>query len=163
MKKLFLHLAGGLFVLGFGFAGVVMARDLLRTWESRSWPKAAGVVTHSEVRTESGSRGKSGYRGHVSYTYTVAERRYTGSRISFADTSTSDSIPAQNCVRRYPRGTTVDVYHSPDDPELAVLEPGELSVFMFLFPALGFVVCVVGPALALRDWLKKRRSPARID
>jgi hypothetical protein len=91
---------------------------------SASWPKVSGRVTDAFVNHSQDAEGGNSYSPEVSYTYVVDERPFQGSRIKFGELSYSSRNRAQEIVNRYPVGQPVAVYHDPDRPERAVLEPG---------------------------------------
>jgi len=81
------------------------------------WPTAPGVVTVAE-RTKLGWR----TQPRVSFSYEVGGKAYTSSKVSFADlVPASETEPT---LQRYGLSQPVTVHYQPEDPALAVLEPG---------------------------------------
>jgi hypothetical protein len=85
--------------------------------KSSTWPTTPGVVTAAE-------RIKLAWRTQprVSFSYDVGGKAYTSSKVSFADV-----VPARETepiLSRYPLHHPVVVHYQPEDPALAVLEPG---------------------------------------
>ena len=129
----------GAALLFFGSRSVSHARA------SSTWPVAEGVITAAEVVRRSGS-GDSGptYRPDISYDYTVDGVTRHGDRIYFGGAvSTSNRGWARGIVERYPVGRQVTVHYSPDDPALAVLEPG-MTWVVWMMPGIGAVLFLVG-------------------
>lgn len=88
------------------------------------WPEVPGVVESSEVHLEQHSGGIS-YRPVVVYRYRVDGVWYRSSRYDYnVSVANRSQAEAQEIVDRYPAGTEVTVYHDPNDPGDAVLNPG---------------------------------------
>jgi hypothetical protein len=61
----------------------MMARGMFRQYESRLFPAMTGQVTHSEVMTHHGSKGKTSYEAVIDYRFEVGGQAYTGSRLRY--------------------------------------------------------------------------------
>lgn len=115
---------------------------------SRTWPKTSGNVTQSHVVTEWVRRRKSGskrvYRHQFEFTYRVDNENYVGSRVEFLEGNTfSYQSDAHSQQKKYPVGSRVEVFYSPDDPTLCVLRPGfHISSVLVIFMGL-VIVCGV--------------------
>jgi hypothetical protein len=84
---------------------------------SAAWPTVPGVVTVSE-RTKLAWR----TQPRVSFSYEVAGKAYSSSKVSFAD-----AVPARETepiLSRYQPNQPVTVHYNPEDPAIAVLEAG---------------------------------------
>lgn len=117
---------------------------------SPQWPTVPGVVTAAE-------RVKRGWstQPRVTYSYQVRGQAYASSKVSFAD-----AVPARELepiLSRYPVGQKVEVTYQPDDPAVAILEPGPnryvtgaLRAYLIWF---GFIVLinVIDLGLAVYD------------
>ena len=69
----------------------------------------------------------------MKYTYQAAGRSYVGNRISASDTHQKSLSGADKILRKYPAGGQVTVYYNPDEPGVALLEPGmPKNVFVLL-------------------------------
>jgi hypothetical protein len=134
-------LAGGA-VLAFG------VRNLVRAENSTGWPTAEGIVVESRVASSSGSKGGTTYRAAVRYEYTVSGVKHSGDDIGFGDYGSSNSDHAQQGVNRHPVGQRTKVHYMPEDPSVAVLEPGIQGQAWFM-PAFGAVFLTVGLAIAV--------------
>ena len=87
-----------------------------RARRSPSWPTVKGTV---EISVSSGS----GY--DVTCSYEVDGQTFTCYQVGFGEKKLLfNSDDAQRVQRRYPKGTIVDLYYDPADPEISVLEPG---------------------------------------
>src|SRR5262249_20224359 len=118
-------------LLGCCLGGIVLdvSRNLVNGAASNTWPTAEGKVISSNVRTSKRQLPRSGidetvYQADVHYEYAVAGRRYSSSRVSFSGYGPGDRSHADNIVNRYPAGSPVTVFYSPDAPETSVLERG---------------------------------------
>lgn len=98
------------------FLTVYALRQLLRARASRGWPTAEGRIVHSS-RDDAWEKS----RARIRYTYVVDGRAFAGSRVSFDD---AHGPRAWSIVQRYSEGQGVDVRYAPEDPSVAVLEPG---------------------------------------
>jgi len=84
---------------------------------STAWPSVHGIVTASE-RTKLAWR----TQPRVTYSYEVAGKAYSSSKVTFAD-----AVPASETeptLSRFPVQAPVTVHYQPEDPGVAVLEPG---------------------------------------
>ena len=138
----FIVLMGGL-CMYLGFMTVYKAR------QSTDWPSVPGNVVESGIRTEhsSSSSGSSGssttYHANVVYEYRVDGEKLTGKRVSFGEYGREIPDHAQAIADRYPVGKEVPVYHDPESPDDAVLEPGAHGV-PWLFIVLGIPILLFG-------------------
>jgi hypothetical protein len=157
-----------LMIMGVGF--IIPASNTLL---SQQWPSAAGEVSISRVVYMKSSSLKFGttttYSAEIAYQYTVGDRHYTGTNISFNDHSNIDSSLAESTVMRYPTGNTVKVYYNPGDPGEAVLDTGFTSDLLgnVVFGALlslvggGFLIFLLWMAFLgwWRNLATRRESP----
>lgn len=125
--------------------------DYRRAQASRNWPTANGRVQYATVETRS-SRNDSGtssttFQARIIYGYEIGGQTLRSERVSFGEVSTSDPADAEEIVARYQPGTTVTVYYDPQNPELAVLEPG-VSLGNYLLLGIGSVFFVAGLMLS---------------
>ena len=117
-------------VLGLGIL-IYGAKDVLNAQQSAGWVKVKGEILESRLsKKRPGNKGKLRSRKAViSYRYTVADKAYTSDRPIFGTTTSLTGMvgltrSAQELIRKYPKGKSVEVFHHPDKPELAVLEAG---------------------------------------
>jgi hypothetical protein len=148
------------FFLGFVFFwcalvvvfDVLIARDLLRQWRSRSFVPIEGRILSNAVVRESGSEDDT-YRAAVRYEYFLGGHRYESTRVRFGDIGNSNDRAAADVVRANPVGSSRLVYYNPAKPSEAVLYPGfssQLVFFtVFLTPFNVAGIFLVGAALSL--------------
>lgn len=111
---------------------------------STKWPSVEGVVERSEVATSRDSDNKTMYSADVVYRYSVGDKEFRGSTVSFGGGfSSSSSRHAYAVTKRYPVGRQVPVYYQPEVPANAVLAPG-VTWSSFLVFGIGLLFLVVG-------------------
>jgi hypothetical protein len=97
--------------------------DVLRARRSRPWSTVIGEILDSEV-VNRGSSFFPEWLAQVRYRYAVDGRTYESGRIRLHDPNQRRlRWPAARDCARYPIGAKPQVYVSPDDPAVAVLEP----------------------------------------
>lgn len=110
-------------------------RQLCRARDSRRWPTAEGRILSSINESFMDKT-----RARIEYEYRVNDRTIRGRRVSFLEQA--DGPDSFKLVLRYAEGQAVKVHYSPDDPELAVLEPGAK-------PASYVIVAILVPIVLL--------------
>jgi hypothetical protein len=165
-------IVGGLAASFYGW------RNVSRSLASTDWPSVDGKIIDSRVEEEKVKRTGSGtnktplnqkrYQPKVDYTYSVNDKIFKGTRISYSDhgylgkskkitimgvtrySSNADAkAGAQKIAQKYPKGKKVTVYYMPDNPAESLLEPG-FSYKVFAWPLVGIVMFVIGVFIA---WL----------
>lgn len=142
-------------VLGivFAYRGVCI---LKKATDSKTWPSSSGKVISSEVDEEIKST-RSGrsihYTAQISYEYFAKGNRYTGNRVFWGESSSTNRNRIQKIVNSYSPGKDVVVHYAPDNPGIAVLETGAnwRCYFIVIF---GVVLTVIG-ILGLVNKLKQ--------
>src|SRR5581483_3366011 len=86
-------------------------------------PTTEGTIRSSHVGWQRSNRGGTTHSAEVSYDYSVAGSRYTGTKVAIGAMSAS-SARAHSVVDHYPTGAKVPVHYSPNDPAASVLETG---------------------------------------
>jgi hypothetical protein len=116
----------GIVVCSWGFHLYIKAQN------SKNWPATNGKFLSSKVEsywTRSGSSRRSRrvrmYRAKVLYEYSVDGIKYTSSKISFVGYNSSKRNEVKSIVDKYPKNKSATVYYDPENPEIAVLQPGE--------------------------------------
>jgi hypothetical protein len=128
---------------------ILGVRDVIRASDSREWPIVQGQVTLCDVIYHDDPPDdfaeEHGYEAMVEYRYRVANQDYVSSRRSFSWYKYVSPSNAHAIPRKYPKGGSVAVHYMPDDPSVAVLEPGFtwLVVCGPLIGLLGVVVSVL--------------------
>ncbi|MBI4979973.1 DUF3592 domain-containing protein [Candidatus Woesearchaeota archaeon] len=125
---LFLVLGILLTWIGYGF--------LEKGLQSKSWLTTEGQVINSKVSQEFQSSGGYWYKPEIVYTYSVEGNNYSSNFVTVEPVCYNNPQKPTKIVNLYPSGTKVTVYYSPNDPSVAVLEPGAKSG--------GYVITVVG-------------------
>lgn len=106
-----------------------------------SWRRVRGRIVEAGTRQEMRRMPKTGclapmYSPAIRYCYTVGDREYTGTRISFNNDRTmwySKRSWAASRGRKWKTGRIVDVYHDPDNPARACLAPVTGVPYLYLF------------------------------
>ncbi len=147
------------------------------------WRKTSGTVTASRLdETPHASLSIPGrllklkadlYKPVISYSYSVGERTYQGSRYKNSFLSCGeewqavDRAAAAQVVAAHPAGTSVTVTYDPDDPASAYLEPDGSISRLFVFRTSGVVLLLAAALMfaAQRIYLFRqsvsRAHPAR--
>ncbi len=105
-------------------------QELALGQESLSWPAAPGVILDAKLAEVTIKRGKSrvpGYEARIRYEYSVDDQTYTCNRIFFGYDAGRKRRFHEQLLAPYPRGTTVKIRYNPQDPAMAVLEPGHVD------------------------------------
>jgi len=95
-----------------------------RAEASNSWAKTEGVIIHSAIEKERGSKGKTTYSADIRYEFQVNDSLFEGYRVTFGNVSRSSSDNAKETLRKYPVRKKVDVYYDPEFPGDSVLIKG---------------------------------------
>lgn len=122
--------------------GIVMTAFTTRAYlfgeESRTWPKTMGVIISSEVikndtaRSENGiTRNSISYSPAITYSYTVQDKRYSSTRVSFNPIGGSQRSQSQHYVSKFAAGNIAPVYYDSEHPATATLEQGTSTVSLF--------------------------------
>ncbi|HSH04308.1 MAG TPA: DUF3592 domain-containing protein [Anaerolineae bacterium] len=137
-----LKVVGGVLVVGFMllflsslsyFGVIVVVAGMVwvkRGWgafvlgrASEGWPRAEGTIVASRGRYEKAPNHRF-YQAVVRYEYEVEGVRHEGSTICFGRREWLFRQVEQRLITKYPQGSEVEVYYKPDEPSVAVLEPG---------------------------------------
>ncbi len=151
-----LSLTAGLLVIvaaAFFIGGVIV---IVSERTASAWPSVEGLVISSELASEDIERKNAAtgretrvtrWRVDVRYGYEVGGRRLEGTSIRLLDVATPDRVQAERQFALYPAGAKVRVYHEPDDPANAVLEP---TSGVTNWAPLGFAVVLLIVAAGMR-------------
>jgi hypothetical protein len=123
---------------------------------SHTWPKARGEITFAKLKMV----GRDGHAAEIWYEYTVANIDYASKCVAlgvFLGTSLDDALAT---YERYRLGSSVNVYYHPDDPQLAVLQPGVPGVrirfgYLIITLATGLVLVTLAALVASLSYLLK--------
>jgi hypothetical protein len=120
-----LELGDGVWPLPVGiFLLVVGAYEAMRARKGGRWRTVDGEIIESQV-VNRGSSFLPNWQAQVRYRYSVGGARYESARITFAADPEGDiRWRAAAAAEKYPQGMKVKVHVSPEDPAIAVLDPG---------------------------------------
>ncbi len=146
---LVLLLLGGIFTTVGVVVGLFVARPMLNNARAtEQWPQTDGEVLESSLQESQGDDGIL-YSAHVVYRYALDGGEFESSRIWYGGQySTGDRSEIFEVVKRFPVGSSVTVYYSPDKPSESVLIPGTFVVSQVL-SIIGFIFLAVGGFLLL--------------
>jgi hypothetical protein len=151
-KRIFFGKIAPWIVVAVGVSTIYVGlENTFRAFASSDWPNVQGQIIRSFVTLETTWNGSGSsqttrsrtYRPKIFYTYVVKNIEYNGERISWGEYATADKADATVVTDKYPKGAVVQVYYAPDNPQLAVLEPGTHGIPWF-FIMLGSVFLAIG-------------------
>ncbi|HEX8429948.1 MAG TPA: DUF3592 domain-containing protein [Longimicrobium sp.] len=117
---------------------------LLHARRSREWPSTSGVVLGRYAADMDGVPDIRSYAAGVRYEYTVDGVSYRSAVVSRRYAFPFWSIRRVVKIQQpYPAGASVQVFHDPDCPERAVLEPGD-GAQNYLAAAISLAVLFAG-------------------
>lgn len=126
----------GLLALIWIFLTFLAFRLLMRGISSRNWPHVKGEILASGIAIDN-YEGKS-YQCQVSYSYKVGNSKYVGKKISLFDFGSGFKMLAKSHLKKYPKGRKVSIYYSPQNVNLAILEPGvKISYILYVVGIMG--------------------------
>ena len=117
----------------YGVSGIVLFYyffpPIFKTLQAFGWNALPCEIGKSYVWKHKGTRGRHGFRSDsfhvaISFSYTVAGRRYAGDRYDFTNGSFSSDEVAKTLVDRYPTGKQTVCYVNPLNPADAVIDRG---------------------------------------
>ena len=162
IKKLGSQLFGGavFIIVGMIFL-ILMVGDVWDAVNSRGWEKARGEIISSEVEMYVSSDSEGGstvmYSAEIEYNYSINEVLYRSSRIGFAEYSTGSAESMQEIVDSYPIGSSVTVYHHPNDVNNVVIVPG-MSDQLWMMIGFAVLAPLIGLGLILNGALRFLRG-----
>jgi hypothetical protein len=111
-------------LLGLGVWTTLHGLEVVRQGkDTANWPTTQGVITRVEVIKQRKSS-----HVEIAYTFSVDGRRYASDKVWLGQGLLDESYKDT-----YPQGKSVTVYHDPDDPSWAVLEPGKANYIWLIF------------------------------
>lgn len=106
-----------------------MQKELDYVLASPTWPEVQAVITDSQTVKARIPRGKSGsvdgWKAQIKYDYSLDGQNFSGDKISYAYKPTINKSDADAFVQKYPNGATLSIKYNPENPKMAVLEPGK--------------------------------------
>lgn len=121
--------------------------NLIEGYQSKSWESVTGKITSSFI---SSFKSKSIYyfTPSINYKYTVATISYTNDTISFNTSETSNKNEAEAKIAKYPIGSEIKVFYSPNSPSISCIEPNfflweNLFVFSYSIFIVAFGIILI--------------------
>ena len=172
-SKAFIFVVGRLFPLSFGFGSMIFLGVGLwminKGMQSENWDKGTATITSSEIeKTESKSKDAQGftqtstsYGVSVKYSYTVEGGNYEGNTVGFGTMSHNERSDAQDELKSFPKGKTIDVYYDPENPSDSVLNKGVFwPMYIVVVVMVIILIGSIWASFALTKYLKKRAADA---
>jgi hypothetical protein len=169
----FIFVVGRLFPLSFGLGSMIFLGVGLwminKGMQSENWDKGTATITSSEIeKTESRSKDVQGFTRtstsfsvRVTYAYTVEGSNYEGNTVGFGTMSHNERSDAQEELKFYPKGKTIEVYYDPENPSDSVLKKG---VFwpMYIMISIMIIILIgsIWASFVLPKYLKRRATDA---
>ncbi len=138
MENTLIVVIGSCFVFVGVSTGAFFCYRIFQGTASTRWPFVIGELESTDLR-ESVYRGRqvgggpdeaSAWIVNFKYSYTVADREYQGSRVTYSDGINKNMRALRRLQDKYQGKTQIQVYHNPKNPNQSVLLPG-LSIFNF--------------------------------
>jgi hypothetical protein len=138
----------------------MLAGGLVSLWHahtSQRWPSAAGVILYGKQdanapaiveSTDGELMQSSGHGNRLIYRFEVAGRRHFSNVRVFGQLAGAGADWEDDIASRYPLGKAVRVSYSPEDPDVAVLEPG-INNEAYYLPGAGAAFFLFGLAALL--------------
>ena len=172
-SKAFIFVVGRLFPLSFGFGSMIFLGVGLwminKGMQSENWDKGTATITSSDIeKTESRSKDAQGftqtstsYSVTVKYSYTVEGSNYEGNTVGFGTMSHNERSDAQEELKSYPKGKTIDVYYDPENPSDSVLNKGVFwPMYIVIVVMVIILIGSIWASFTLTKYLKKRAADA---
>ena len=172
-SKAFIFLVGRIFPPSFGFGSMIFLGVGLwminKGMQSENWDKGTATITSSEIeKTESKSKDAQGftqtsisYSVRVKYSYIVEGSNYDGNTVGFGTMSHNERSDAQEELKSYPKGKTIDVYYDPEKPSDSVLNKGVFwPMYIVIVVMVIILIGSIWASFALTKYLKKRAADA---
>jgi hypothetical protein len=169
----FIFVVGRLFPLSFGLGSMIFLGVGLwminKGIQSENWDKGTATITSSEIeKTESRSKDAQGftqtstsYSVRVTYAYTVEGNNYEGNTVGFGTMSHNERTDAQEELKSYPQGKSIDVYYDPENPSDSVLKKGVFwPMYIVIVVMVIMLIGSIWASFALTKYLKKRTAEA---
>ncbi|MHC4221291.1 MAG: DUF3592 domain-containing protein [Planctomycetota bacterium] len=129
---------GSCFVFVGVSTGTFFCYRIFQGVTSTQWPFVIGELESTDLKeviyegreVDGGADLASAWVVNFRYSYSVADRKYDGSRVTFSDGINKTSRALKKLQEKYRGKSQVQVYHNPRSPNQSVLVPG-LSLFNF--------------------------------
>jgi hypothetical protein len=152
----FVLLAG----IAFGvFIAVTIPFEMFKKAEAEGWASRKGMITHSYVGEQRGGTGALYSKVEICGKYKDTGERFCVRRVRYGGFRWGGGkASALQTVARYPVGSEVDVYYSPDDSRETLLEARSPWTEMFVLLGLGIGFLLLPVLLWV---LRKKIEPGR--
>ena len=143
-QERFVFILPGLVFLVASFATIMLFCQVYCELRSRRWPMAVGLIRRAGiVRSYMPSGGKwagnspppHAYTIVVEYNYSVADKQYKGTRVSFVKKDYASWKEADVARRRFMQDKKINVYYCPLIPSLSCITHLQLSDIMITVSA----------------------------
>ena len=135
VANIFLLLFIGVWSVATLYFDFLTVRGTINQMEAVHFPTVEGEVVRCTATEDTGGEFSS-HDVNILYSYTVADDKYTCSRVRFLKLWGKTWV--KDFVAKHPPGTEVTVHYDPNDPSRAILLPGiggqELFAPMFFLP-----------------------------
>jgi hypothetical protein len=129
---------GSCFVLVGVATGVFFIYRIFQGVTSSQWPFVMGELESTELKeviyegrdSDSTADLASTWVVNFEYSYSVSDKKYDGSRITYSDGINKTSRALRSLQKKYQRKSVIQVYYNPKNPDESILVPG-LSIFNF--------------------------------
>lgn len=133
----------------YGFFQIELAKD------TTHWPTVQGNVYYSKLKvSDSNNDGKKEYKADIRYTYHVNHRGYESATVYLGSSFELNSPETpRRLVAKYPVNSKPKVYYRPEDPRVALLEPGTNNSLFSTFGVgvLMMLVGIIGTVITFRE------------
>jgi len=138
MENTSVLIMGSCFVLVGVATGVFFVYRIYQGVTSSQWPFVVGELESTDLKEVifegrdigGGVDSASAWVVNFRYSYSVADRKYDGSRVTYSDGINKTSRALHKLQGKYQGKSLIQVYYNPKNPKQSVLVPG-LSIFNF--------------------------------
>jgi hypothetical protein len=138
MENTSVLLIGSCFVLVGVATGVFFVYRIYQGVTSSKWPFVIGELESTDLKEvifkgrdfDGGVDSASAWVVNFRYSYSVADRKHDGSRVTYSDGINKTSRALHKLQEKYQGKSLIQVYYNPNNSRQSVLVPG-LSIFNF--------------------------------
>ena len=138
-KERFVFILPGLVFLVASFATIMLFCQVYCELRSRRWPMAVGLIRSAGIvrscmpsggEWDGNSQPPHAYTIVVEYNYSVADKQYKGTRVSFVEKDYASWKEADAARRHFMQDKKINVYYCPLIPSLSCITHLQLSDIM---------------------------------
>lgn len=138
MEDSLIFLTGSCFILVGISSGAFFCYRIFQAAKSNRWPFVFGELESTDLR-EAVYRGRqfgggpdeaSAWVVNFKYSYTVADKKYQGTRVTYSDGINKTIRALRRLQDKYRGKSQIQVYYNPKNPGQSLLVPG-LSIYNF--------------------------------